>query len=326
MTHPASDILVVMPAYNAARFVGEAIDSVIAQTFAHWTLTIVDDGSRDDTAAIAEAYAETDWRIRLRRQPNAGASAARNHGYAASPCTGRFVMFLDSDDVLAPTALETLRDALIEDADLAAAYGLARYMDERGETIRPGELEEHQRMRMGVENGRVVPWPIDRPTTFAVEAVMEYIITPGTVLMRREALDAAGLFRLDFRLWEDWDLWLRMTRRVGDMKLVDVPVLDWRQHDANASGNGRRLEEIEREVRCHLLESLANEPELLQIAQIGYRYQQIAIARKRLAWAGASLARAQVVPAALQLRHAAMRWAGSLRPLTRPAGSPTPGA
>ena len=143
---------------------------------------------------------------------------------------------------------------------------------------------------------------------------MEYIITPGAVLMRRDALDRAGLFRTDTRLWEDWDLWLRLTR-IGDMKLVNEPVLRYRRHDANASNQARALEEGERFVRCRLLNSLADQPDLLHIAELGYRYQQLAIARKRLAWAGESLARAQVLPAALQLKHAATRFVSSFRPM-----------
>ena len=205
MNSKQAEIAIMMPAYNAAAYLAQAIESVVAQTFPRWTLTIVDDGSTDDTASIAEEFAESDERIHLRRQPNAGVSAARNHGYAMVPREIERILFLDADDELEPGALETLGIELTASPDASAAYGLARFIDECGVLVSPGELEDYQRLRMGVQGGRVVPWPIDCPTTFEVEAVMEYIISSGSVLLRRDAIDRAGLFHTDLRLWEDWD-------------------------------------------------------------------------------------------------------------------------
>ena len=97
-------VSVIMPAYNSEVYIRESIDSVLAQTFADFELIVVDDGSTDTTAAIAESY--SDSRIRLIRQLNRGVSVARNTGLEASQ--GQFITFLDSDDLYYPDFLKTL--------------------------------------------------------------------------------------------------------------------------------------------------------------------------------------------------------------------------
>ena len=93
-------VSVVMPAYNVAPYIGTSIASVCAQTFADWELLIVDDGSIDDTAAIAERFARADPRVRVLRQANGGISAARNA--ALRQAAGEFIAILDSDDLWLP--------------------------------------------------------------------------------------------------------------------------------------------------------------------------------------------------------------------------------
>src|ERR1039457_6418785 len=97
-------ISVIIPAYNAELFLGQAIESVINQTHTNWEVIIVDDGSTDSTFSIASEFVHRDSRIRLIRQNNAGASSARNYGFAESSPSSEYVLFLDADDVLAPNA------------------------------------------------------------------------------------------------------------------------------------------------------------------------------------------------------------------------------
>src|SRR3954469_10276808 len=96
------EVSVVIPAYNAAQTVGTAVDSVLAQTFADLELIVVDDGSRDDTAAVVRARDAP--RGKLVRSSNQGVAAARNRGLALA--SGAFVAFLDADDAWQPTKLE----------------------------------------------------------------------------------------------------------------------------------------------------------------------------------------------------------------------------
>lgn len=126
-------VSVMMPAYNAARYIGPAIESVLAQTYAHWELIVIDDGSSDGTAEAASAF--TDPRIRLYRQPNGGEAAARNHALARS--RGEFIAFLDSDDLWQPDHLACAVDYLRAHPERDAVYTDGIYIDPHGNPIEP---------------------------------------------------------------------------------------------------------------------------------------------------------------------------------------------
>jgi glycosyltransferase involved in cell wall biosynthesis len=268
----APHISIVIPAFNAETYFTPTLDSVLAQTLTAWELIVVDDGSVDQTAAIAGQYAARDPRIRLVSQENAGVSAARNFGASLIHPHAEFLIFLDADDVWEPHALALLLTTLNASPNTPAAYGLARYIGKNGETIEPGVCEGHQQFRLGLENGRVIVWPPERPTTFAVEAVMERVMTCGTVLMRRAAFSNAGQFDPDLRMWEDWDFWLRLSR-LGGLIFTDTLILGYRQHDTNVSGQRDLLESGEWQVRHRLLEAVKDDPKHLPLAYQGLAYR-----------------------------------------------------
>lgn len=116
---------VIIPVYNRAPVLGVAIASVLAQSFQDFEIVVVDDGSKDDPAAVAASFA--DPRIRLIRQENKGGGAARNTGIDAA--TGRYIAPLDSDDVFLPHHLQTMKDLLEETGD---TVGYARILVDRG--------------------------------------------------------------------------------------------------------------------------------------------------------------------------------------------------
>lgn len=95
---------IIMPCYNQAQYIDEAIQSVVRQTYKDWELIIVDDGSTDDSFSIAKRYAQSDSRIKAFSQENGGPSKARNNGVKRS--SGKYIMFFDSDDRLAPQYLD----------------------------------------------------------------------------------------------------------------------------------------------------------------------------------------------------------------------------
>lgn len=262
-------ISIVVPAFNAEAYLEHTLDSVLAQSVTEWELWIVNDGSTDRTAEIAGRYAAQDSRLCLVSQPNFGVSAARNLGAAQTHAP--LLIFLDADDVWEPDALLTLRRTLDAHLEAPAVYGLARYIGKQGEPIDRGVCEGHQRFRLGLEHGRVIVWPEDRPTTFAVEAVMERVMTCGTVLMRRAAWTQAGEFDISLRMWEDWDFWLRLSR-LGGLIFTDTLVLGYRRHDTNVSGQRDLLESGEWRVREKLLASV-KDPAHLEIARQGLRYR-----------------------------------------------------
>lgn len=113
-------VSIIMPAYNAGRYLAEAVESVRKQSHTAWELIIVDDGSADDTAATARCLAEADGRIRFVSQENAGPSAARNR--ALEMARGSWITFLDADDMLLPGSLQMLLEmARQSQADIAIA-------------------------------------------------------------------------------------------------------------------------------------------------------------------------------------------------------------
>lgn len=100
----APKISIVIPVYNSAKYLRECLDSICNQSFEDWEIIAIDDGSRDESAAILDEYAGHDKRIRVIHKPNGGVSAARNDGLSAA--TGEYVLFVDSDDWLENDALE----------------------------------------------------------------------------------------------------------------------------------------------------------------------------------------------------------------------------
>jgi len=179
---------VIIPAYNVAPYIGDAIRSVLAQPVPGWRIVVVDDGSTDETAAVVRRFAAP--RIKLIQQVNAGVSAARNAGAAAGASDA--VLFLDADDWLGPDALAALSAALAASPDAVAAVGpYAR--------VRPG--------------GRVSLLSRFRPSADLLARLLVRNEFPngGHLLIRRRAMAAGGGFRTDLRYGEDWECWIRLA-------------------------------------------------------------------------------------------------------------------
>src|SRR5919112_291203 len=124
-------VSVVIPCYNQAHFLGEAIESVLAQSYPNFEIIVVDDGSTDDTSEVAGRYPK----VRLVRQENQGLSGARNAGLARSE--GEYVVFLDADDRLLPEALETGLEYLDAHSECAFASGRYRFIGGDGSFLNP---------------------------------------------------------------------------------------------------------------------------------------------------------------------------------------------
>lgn len=180
-------INIIVPAFNVARYLGDAIRSVIGQTHPDWTIVVVDDGSTDGTGRVARRFA--DPRMKVIRQDNAGVSAARNRGMAG--CDGDAVLFLDADDWLAPDALAALARALAADPAAVAAVGGFARIDLAGRCQAP-------RPPMGGD--------LLRPLLHA-----NRFLNGGHVLARRSAVRRAGGFLHHLSFGEDWEFWVRLA-------------------------------------------------------------------------------------------------------------------
>jgi glycosyltransferase involved in cell wall biosynthesis len=189
---PAVSILT--PAYDVARFIGATLDSVLAQTVPDWELVVVDDGSRDNTAAVVAS--RTDPRIRLVSQANAGVSAARSRAIAEA--RGATILFLDADDWLAPDALARLLAALAAaPAQAVGAYGAYAFA---AEDAAPGDPPLRRK-----------PGPFPAGDILERLLVQNLFANGGHLLLRREAVERAGPFLAHIRYGEDWEYWIRLA-------------------------------------------------------------------------------------------------------------------
>ncbi len=203
---------VIVTSYNYGRYLGQALDSLVAQTWTDFEVLIIDDGSTDDTPEVAQAYLG-DTRFRYLRTDHVGQPAAKNLGIAATraPLLG----FLDADDRWHPTKL-ALQMALFEaDPELGVAYCLPRVIDDAGRAIdylppRPAR-------------GWVLP-----------QMLVQNFVCFSSVMVRRDVFDRVGVFNEQIPLAIDYELWLRVAARTR-FDYVDQALVDYRTGHANLS-------------------------------------------------------------------------------------------
>lgn len=191
---------VVIPTFNRARLLPDAIDSVLAQRFTDFEVLVVDDGSTDETANVLTCYPS----VRSFQQANRGPSVARNRGI--SEATGEYVAFLDSDDVWSADTLRLHAHAIAEHGRPAIVAGRGAPWHERNAgATRPVEMRH-------------------APTLLDASAVdSPFAGTPG-VSIRRDALISCGGFREAMRSGEDQDLFLRLGRASGFVQIISPPL------------------------------------------------------------------------------------------------------
>jgi len=227
---------VVIAAYNAERWLPATLASLRAQTWDRWQCVVVDDGSTDGTPAGVRQVMVCDDRVRLLSQPNSGLCAARNAGIGALNAECNYVGFLDSDDLYEPETLEALVTALERRPDAVGAYGLADYVDEHGVPLLPGLHPSRQRRRHIIRGWRLVAVPAEEDATFGLVVVYGPIWPPAVALQRLGDVIAVGGFDESFPSQEDWDFYLRLTRR-GPYVALDRRLAWYRRHGTNLTSD-----------------------------------------------------------------------------------------
>jgi glycosyltransferase involved in cell wall biosynthesis len=205
-------ISVIMPAKNAAAYIGEAIESVLAQGGYLSELVVVDDGSSDETIAIVRGF--NDPRIRLLANTGSGVSSARNAG--ARCANADWLMFLDADDRLRPNALATLTRAVLMLPDAVAIYGDYDRIDSEGRQI-------GRRSRLGKRR---------KPSGQVLQRLVagNFIVNGGVMIVRSQAFASIGGFDESLRYCEDWHCWCRLAA-LGEFYFTPAFVMDYRAHD-----------------------------------------------------------------------------------------------
>jgi len=222
-------VSVVIPTYNRAHLICDALNSVVAQTFKDLEIIVVDDGSQDDTSAIVQNW-HTDKNPEITLsyipQENAGGNAARNNGIEAAK--GQYVAFLDSDDIWHPEKLAKQVELLETNQNFVAAYtGLREVEASTGEVL---STPEHRYM-----SGNLL----------AAILVSDVTAPTSTYVVRRKALHDAGLFDLDLAARQDWDMWIRLAE-LGEIGCVPETLVDLRHHNGP-----RTISDPTRELRAY---------------------------------------------------------------------------
>jgi len=232
-------VSVVIPAYNAERYIGETLESVLAQTYRDFEIVVVDDGSTDGTREIVRNYGEP---VRLVEQPNSGPAAARNRGIREA--RGELIAFIDADDLWLPEKL-ALQMPMFADEEVGLVCCRVQLIDESGRELPTSEREKF--------------------SGWAFEKLLEgNFIGTSTVVARRAALEEAGLFPEDLVWCEDWCLWLRVALR-WKLECVRQVLVLHRRHDQSLTAQKESafqgalavLDRISREVASGRLRRVA---------------------------------------------------------------------
>lgn len=214
----ACRVSIVIPSYNHARYLGDAIQSVLKQKYRDYEIIVVDDGSTDHTRQVVEEFGEA---VRYIWQENRGLSGARNTGIRAA--NGEYIGLLDADDVYLDHYLSTLVPILDANPDAAAVYCGFQFVDEKKQPL----------PQVG---NRVVP-----PEQFYAALIDGNFIIAQCMLVRRSCYEQVGPFDEKLRACEDWDMWLRIAR---GHKVLGMPeILTWyRLLPGSMSSDPQRME------------------------------------------------------------------------------------
>lgn len=206
-------VTVIVPCYNYGRFIAETLRSLQAQSLQDWECVVVDDGSKDDSAEVVRGFVESDARIRYVYQENQGLPSARNTGIAHAQ--GRYLQFLDADDLLQPDKLRLQAEYLEAHPDIDLVYSGLRYFYDGSDRLIFSPHNEN------------TPWALDK--SGAGERLLPYlviscVIMPPMPMLRRERVqDYIGLFVRDLRSCEDWEFWIRCAYKNVQFAYLDAP-------------------------------------------------------------------------------------------------------
>jgi hypothetical protein len=225
----------IIPVYNRARLLREAVESALGQDYRPIEIIVVDDGSTDDTGKVAEALARSNGDVRVLHQPNGGPGLAREAGRRSA--RGQFIQYLDSDDLLLPGKLRAQVEGLLAHPDCGVAYGFTRYRNRDG-SVGP------------------LPWK-------ATGHVAEYLFPSflrerwwetATPLFRAEVCDRVGPWT-DLRLEEDWEYDCRVAALGVRLHFEARYGVEIRDHAAGRLGGGGRLDpaRLAQRTRAHAL-------------------------------------------------------------------------
>ncbi len=220
--HKQPLVSVIIPAYNAEAFIGQTLDSVIAQTYTKLEIIVVDDGSTDGTAEVARSFAQQDERVRLLQKPNGGVASARNLGIRRSK--GAFIAPIDADDIWYPHNIEKQVQCMQQGGPrVGLVYSWSIDIDEAG---RP----------LGTVHAASITGEV-----FTTLLIHNFMANASCTMLRRTCLEKVGLYDPSYKArqaqgCEDWDLYLRIAE-CYQFRVVPEFLVGYRKLDNSMSGN-----------------------------------------------------------------------------------------
>ncbi|MCF6150425.1 MAG: glycosyltransferase [Candidatus Kuenenia sp.] len=215
MTDKTPLVSIIMPTYNCAGYLPEAINSVLAQTYDAHELIVIDDGSTDNTKSVLAPYMEKIQYIDLGR--NEGLPIARNTGIHAA--RGEYFAFLDADDIWMPEKLEVTMEQFLKNPDVGMVYSKHINIDSKSQ-FREGKI------RGKLPSGNI----------FLQLFFEQNFVICSSVVVRKDVFHATGLFDFDLVNCQDWDMWLRITfyyKVIG----INTPLVKYRHSSKSLSKN-----------------------------------------------------------------------------------------
>lgn len=222
-------VSVVIPSYNSARYIADAIDSVLRQDYPALEILVIDDGSTDNTNEIVSAYG---GQVRLLKQPNQGSAAARNLGIRHA--SGKYIAFLDADDAWWSRKIRFQVDALVQSGHKMAYSRFIRWYEGADGHFSHPESEFSNAANPNVSDDKVVtgsPY---------VELLQDCIVWTSTVIVEKVELEGAGLFDEFLRKGQDYDLWIRLSRRISMLGL-EQPTALYRIHPGSITSSIKNI-------------------------------------------------------------------------------------
>jgi glycosyltransferase involved in cell wall biosynthesis len=265
-TAPQPLVSIIIPTYNYARFIAEAVASVHSQSYSNWEIIVVDDGSTDNTEEVVQRIAAADPRISYLRQDNARQAAARNYGIRQAQ--GSYFQFLDADDLIEPQKLAQQVAFLEQHPDVDITYCGVRYFSSEG----AGELLLSRQYSSWEDSGAWMPEISGQGKQVLLALLRNNIMVVNAPLIRREVIDRVGFFDVDLTPVEDWEYLIRCAAEGVVFSFNDV-------------GGARAL------VRAHGESSSLNQTRYLgaalkmrkKIAQLDFDAEALELNREKLA-------------------------------------------
>lgn len=219
-------ISVIIPLYNAERYISETLDSVLSQTYPNWECIVVDDGSTDSSADIVKRYSANDSRIRYIKQENGGPSKARNNGFDRAK--GDYIQFLDADDVILPERFKTLLKEYKSCDDSVILYSDILLGED-------DDIYKRQPFSHSTSTGK----DLDFRLIYSCFG-QKVLFVPGAILFPRRAV-INNRWDETMSYSEDWDLYLRITKSGYSFRNFPTTLFIYRNSDGSLSKNINKI-------------------------------------------------------------------------------------